>query len=466
MEFRILGPLEVIEDGRTVDVGGAKQSALLAVLLLNANRVVSTDRLIDALWGERSPETAQKALQVYVSQLRKAVGRERILTIGPGYEARVDPGELDLDRFQTLVAAGKPAEALSLWRGQPLADFVYEPFAQAEIARLEELHVAVLEDRIDADLESGRHAVLVGELERLVREHPLRERLCGQLMLALYRSGRQAEALEAYRRVHRNLDEQLGIEPGPALRELERRILNQDESLEGRASVPSRARRRWPAVALAAGALLLAAAAIAALLVTRDSSGGLGAAPPNSVGVIDAATNTIVAAIPVGLRPGPVAAGPGSLWVGNLDDRNLTKIDPQARSVEATISLDNRTPTGLAVGAGALWVAHGLLGELSRIEPQFGRVTHTITVAGPVRVAERKRRDRRRFRLDRVRRLHCRSDPARARAPGRVDPRRLHAFLRRGGRRRRLGRQRRRRHGAALQPDDVRGRAAANTQRG
>ena len=139
VEFRILGPLEVIEDGRTVDVGGAKQRALLAVLLLNANRVVSTDRLIDALWGERSPETAQKALQVYVSQLRKALGRERILTIGPGYQARVDPGELDLDRFQTLVAAGKPAEALALWRGQPLADFAYEPFAQTEIARLEEL---------------------------------------------------------------------------------------------------------------------------------------------------------------------------------------------------------------------------------------------------------------------------------------------------------------------------------------
>ena len=202
-------------------------------------------------------------------------------------------------------------------------------------------------------------------------------------MLALYRSGRQAEALEAYRRVHRNLDEQLGIEPGPALRELERRILNQDESLEGRAPVPSPSRRSWPAVALVAGALLLAAAAVAALLVTRDSSGGLSEVPPNSVGVIDAKTNTIVAAIPVGLRPGQVAGGAGSVWVGNLDDRNLTKIDPQARSVEATISLDNRTPTGLALGAGALWVAHGLLGELSRVEPQFGRVTHTIIVAGP-----------------------------------------------------------------------------------
>jgi DNA-binding SARP family transcriptional activator len=233
MEFRILGPLEVVEDGHTVDVGAAKQRALLAVLLLNANRVVSRDELIEALWGERAPGTAQKALGVYVSQLRKALGRERIRTRAPGYELRLEPGELDTERFEELVSEGRLAEALRLWRGHPLADFAYEPFAQAEIARLEELRLACLEERIDRDLARARHAALVGELEALVRAHPLRERLRAQLMLALYRSGRQAEALEAYQAGRRLLADELGLEPGAALRELQRAILGQDPSLAG-----------------------------------------------------------------------------------------------------------------------------------------------------------------------------------------------------------------------------------------
>ena len=165
MDFRLLGPLEVVENGAAIDVGSAKQRALLAVLLLNANRVVSTDALIESLWGERAPGTAAKALQVYVSQLRKAVGRDRIVTRSPGYELRVEPGELDLDVFEQHVADGEFGEALGLWRGGPLAEFAYEPFAQSEIARLEELELACLERRIDADLAEGEHAVLVGELE-------------------------------------------------------------------------------------------------------------------------------------------------------------------------------------------------------------------------------------------------------------------------------------------------------------
>ena len=231
MDFRILGPLEVVEDGHTVDVGAAKQRALLAVLLLSANRVVSRDQLIEALWGERAPGTAQKALGVYVSQLRKALGRERIRTRAPGYELRVEPGELDLDRFEQLAAAGDLEGALRLWRGPPLADFAYEPFAQSEIARLSERRLALLEERIERDLASGRHAALVGELEALVREHPVRERLRAQLMLALYRSGRQAEALDVYQAGRRLLADELGLEPGAELRELQRAILAQDPSL-------------------------------------------------------------------------------------------------------------------------------------------------------------------------------------------------------------------------------------------
>ena len=232
MEFRILGPLEVLEDGKQVDVGGAKQRALLACLLVHANDVVSTDRLIDALWEDEAPETAQKALQVYISQLRKALGKERLETKAPGYRLRVEPVELDRERFEQLLAKGKPKEALALWRGQPLSEFAYQRFATSDIARLEELRLACIEQRVEQDLEAGRHAALVGELEGLVREHPLRERLRAQLMLALYRSGRQAEALEAYQEARRELVEELGIEPSAELRELQQAILRQDAALD------------------------------------------------------------------------------------------------------------------------------------------------------------------------------------------------------------------------------------------
>jgi DNA-binding SARP family transcriptional activator len=232
MEYRILGPLEVLENGRQVDVGGAKQRALLAILLLHANEVVSTERLIDALWEEQAPETGRKALQVYVSQLRKTLGRERLETTTPGYRLRVTEGELDLERFQRLAAEGRPREALALWRGQPLPEFAYQRFAQPETTRLEELRLACLEERVEADLAAGRHALLVGELEALVEEHPLRERLRAQLMLALYRSGRQAEALEAYQAGRRMLSEELGLEPGAELKELQRAILAHDPRLD------------------------------------------------------------------------------------------------------------------------------------------------------------------------------------------------------------------------------------------
>jgi DNA-binding SARP family transcriptional activator len=235
MEFRILGPLEILEKGERVPVAGSKQRALLAMLLLHANRVVSRNRLIDALWEEQPPETAAKALQVHVSQLRKVLGADRIVTRTPGYLLRVAPGELDLERFERLVEEGdrdQLTQALALWRGQPLADLADERFAQGEIARLEELRLVALEERIEADLALGRDADLVGELEALVAEHPLRERLRAQLMVALYRSRRQAEALEVYQDARRALVEELGIDPGRALRELEQAILRQEPSLE------------------------------------------------------------------------------------------------------------------------------------------------------------------------------------------------------------------------------------------
>jgi DNA-binding SARP family transcriptional activator len=242
MEFRILGPLEVVEDGQALPLGGVKQRALLACLIVRANQVVSSERLIDELWGDAPPRTASKTIHVYVSRLRKELGEGRLVTRAPGYVLRLDSSELDVARFEALLAEARGLEpgraadvlrsALALWRGPPLADLAYEPFAQADIARLEELRLVALEERLEADLGSGRHADLVGELEALVAEHPLRERFRGQLMLALYRSGRQAEALDVYQAARRTLVDELGLEPSSALQRLEKAILQQDRSLD------------------------------------------------------------------------------------------------------------------------------------------------------------------------------------------------------------------------------------------
>ena len=249
MEFRILGPLEVLRDGTVVDLGHAKQRAVLGVLLLHRGDVVSTERLIDELWGESPPPTATKVVQVYVSRLRKALddaAAARVCTQAPGYVFEPGPDVVDADRFESLVAearrtrenddvaeaAANYREALALWRGRALGDLTFESFAANEAERLNELRLEALTERIDCDLRLGRHGELVGELETLVAEHPLRESLRGQLMLALYRSGRQADALEAYIETRRALRDELGLEPGPELRRLEQEILRHDEGLQ------------------------------------------------------------------------------------------------------------------------------------------------------------------------------------------------------------------------------------------
>ena len=262
MEYRVLGSFEVRDGGRLVELGGEKPRALLAILLLYRNQVVSVDRLIDELWGAAPPASAVRTLHGYVSRLRKALngngasaaspdgfgqgsGGGALVTSGRGYVLRVAAGELDLERFRELVERGRDSlaagsleqaaevlgEALGVWRGPPLADFAYEPFAQATIARLEELHLAAIEERVEADLGLGRARELVVELRDLAVRHPLQERLRGQLMLALYRSGRQAEALEAYQDFRRTLSEELGLEPGPGLQQLELAILSRDPTL-------------------------------------------------------------------------------------------------------------------------------------------------------------------------------------------------------------------------------------------
>jgi DNA-binding SARP family transcriptional activator/pimeloyl-ACP methyl ester carboxylesterase len=258
-EIRILGPLEVVAEDGPIDLPGGKERLLLAALVVHANMVVSTDRLIEVLWRDRPPVTAANTLQTYISHLRRALDpgrtarpRNRVLiTREPGYVLAVGPDMIDAVRFEQLVGDARPIvgsapdaaaallrSALSLWRGEPLADFAFEPFARAEITRLTELRLAALEDRIDAELALGDHGALCGELAQLVREHPLRERLSAQLMVALYRSGRQAEALHTYADVRATLAEQLGIDPSPALGRLEAAILRQEPELDPPPTVP------------------------------------------------------------------------------------------------------------------------------------------------------------------------------------------------------------------------------------
>jgi DNA-binding SARP family transcriptional activator len=371
MDFRILGPLEVEADARVLPIGSRQPRALLTILLLDANRVVSRDRLMEALWGDDPPERATNALQVYVSQLRKALGPDVIVTQPRGYLVHVAAGELDLERFESLVAESRhsePAaaarllcEALSLWRGEPLADLADVPYVEGERRRLEELRLGALEARVEGDLALGRHAELVPELESLVREHRLRESLRGQLMLALYRCGRQADALEVYRSGRRLLDEELGLQPDDELQRLERAILNHDPSLESPVAPgdrrPSFAQRR------------------------RASSRTEEPVPPDSVAVIDPQRSGVTGHVRVGRRPVAVAIGHGSIWVANADDGTVSRIDPDRGEVIRTIGI-GAPAIDLAVATDAVWVANGSDGTVSRIDPGADAVVDTIDLRG------------------------------------------------------------------------------------
>ena len=432
MDFRILGPLEVRDGSRRLALGGERQRAVLAILLLHRNEVVSADRLIDELWGEAPPAGARQTLRAYVSKLRRAMvtnggtpavgqGSERepgdgvLVTRGHGYVLEVLPGELDLDRFaeaaergRDALATGRPAdaarllrEALALWRGPPLAEFSYGGFAEAAIAQLEELHLAAVEERVEADLVLGEARELVGELRGLVARHPLRERLRGQLMLALYRSGRQAEALAAYQDFRRTLSDELGLEPGPGLQQLELAILNRDPAVDvpaaaeppgasepGRPVLPAeRARRRRRPAILAVGVLLLAL--VLAVVVVASSGGRAPAAaiPGDAVGAISPSGDAIRTVVPLGSSPSGVAGGDGAVWVASPNQGTVSRIDPAARAVVQTVQVGS-SPTGVAVASGAVWVSDYYGQTVSRIDPSVDRVVQTIPVGnGPEGVA-------------------------------------------------------------------------------
>jgi DNA-binding SARP family transcriptional activator len=374
MEFRILGPLEACDSsGVEIRLPAGRERALLAALLLRRGEVVSTDALVDALWGKRPPSTAPKAVQGYVSHLRRALGDGVLITQSPGYVLRVDVGSIDAERFEQLASEGRRAledadpggalasldAALALWRGPALTDFTFNDFAQSEIQRLNERRVETQENRVEALLELGRHRGLVAELEALVAAHPGRERLRAELMLALYRSGRQSDALEVFRDGRRRAAE-LGLDPGPDLVRLERAILNHDPSLES----PAVARVERSAVAR-----------------RRRASSHAEAQAPDSVAVIDPQRSRVVGHVLVGRGPVALAIGHGSVWVANTDDGTVSRIDPERREVIRTIGI-GAPAVDLAVAADAVWVANGSEGTVSRIDPSADAVVETIDLRG------------------------------------------------------------------------------------
>ena len=410
VEFRLLGPVEVRIGGSVVPFSGAKQRALLALLLLHANEVVPRDRLIDELWGEVSTPNAGHRLETHISRLRKTLELNgQLVSGGGGYALEVDPMLIDAHRFERLLeegrreaAAGQTAEAvrtlreaLSLWRGGALADLAYEPFARSEVERLEELRVAAIEERVDLDLALGRHRDVVAGLDALTAKHPLRERLRAQLMLALYRSGRQPEALEVYQEFRRRLSEELGLEPGPAIQQLELSILNREPALDlaardapSDASPPVRAAAVRPAfrvhrrrlMLLVGAPALLALVLTAVVLATRGGRAGRPAGiPGDAVGAISPSAGAVRAVVPLGTSPSTLAAGDGAVWVANANAGTVSRIDPSTRAVVETIPVGS-SPSGIAVGAGAVWVANNDDETVSRIDPGVNRVVQTIPV--------------------------------------------------------------------------------------
>jgi ABC-type transport system substrate-binding protein/DNA-binding SARP family transcriptional activator len=448
IDYRLLGPIEAGVNGRVLDIGGQKQRTLLAVLVLSADQPVSRDVLVDRLWGERPPAGAQHTLEVYISRLRKtlepAAGGPVVLARPSAYVLQAAGEHIDLRRFERLAGEGRRAlaggapgraaavlrEALALWRGAPLADVGDEPFAQAEIARLEELRAGVLEDRIEADLALSRHADVVSELETLISAYPLRERPYQQLMIALYRCGRQADALAVYQSARRTLAAELGIEPGPGLKCVERAILEQDASLEppvrpqGPPAIIPAAAKRPPSVAATNRARLLTAAGAAVAITFALLLGGSPGsrrpaslkAGPDTVGVVEGSrdaltavvtgigrpggvaygagatwitdtaddrlmqvnhTGQVVNRIPVGRGPAGVAVGDGEVWVANQLDGTISEVNPAAGTPVATIGVGNG-PDAITVGYGSVWVANATDATLSRIDPVSGRVLATI----------------------------------------------------------------------------------------
>jgi DNA-binding SARP family transcriptional activator/streptogramin lyase len=380
LEYRVLGPLEVLRDGRPVALGKGAERALLALLVLHPSRPLSTDELVEALWGERPPPTAREMVRNYVGSARRRLGGDAIETTQHGYLLTAAGESVDLRRFERLARDGRTAfaagdveaaaetleGALALWRGRPLPELDDVPAAAADVRQFEELHAAALEDWFDTQLELDRAPQVVTSLEAFVDEHPYRERPLRQLILALYRSGRQKDALDRFAAARRRLVDETGLEPGPELRDLQVRILRQDPSLDlpvgqMRASpAPPVGRKRR---SLAAAALLAVAGAAAAAAVSLWPRAGPVAVPDRGVLELDQRTGKPVAATRLALEPGPIAVAAGRVWLGDSSAKSLVELQPRRRRVALP-----RVPFALAATSDGVWVANGFDGTLIRVD--------------------------------------------------------------------------------------------------
>ena len=385
----MLGPLEVLVAGERRELEKGNVRALVVLLALDAGKPVASERIVDLLWPQQPPPTAREMVRIYVARARKRLGDEAISTRPGSYVLEADPDSVDALRFERLVKEGSRKleaedaasaaetleQALALWRGPPLPELESLQFVRHEQVRLEELHLEAIESRLDAELELGRAGELVAELEGLVRTHPYRERLRGQLMLALYRSGRQTDALARYREGRNVLADEIGVEPSPELKTLEMAILKQDPGLQRRARQPTagaaipapRARRRRLRVAVLL-ILIVVTAGIAVPLAFLD--GGLRstrAIARNSLGVIDLKSETVAGSLRLEGLPGPVAVDSGHVWVGEGKRGSVLEVDPTKLVLVRSVRITN-FPYRLAAGSGTVWVATGYDGSITRIK--------------------------------------------------------------------------------------------------
>jgi DNA-binding SARP family transcriptional activator len=435
VEYRILGPLEVVDEGEPVSLGRLKERLVLAVLLLHANEFVSRERLIDELWGPAPPPTARKAVNVYVSKLRQTLtrdGHDPIATADGGYRIGVDADQLDAAHVRQLLASAREhgaagelvaaaellREALALWRGPTLAGLLLESHGRDEVAQLDELRLTALMDRIDCDLALGRHEDVLGELHVLVGEYPLRERLRAQQMLALYRADRQAEALAAYQQARDVLVEELGIEPSAALQRLQQAILRHDSSLEtpsGTAAVNgavpaappkpptaepkdassrprARPRRSKPALAVVRRVrlprrwqlalvilLILVATGAAATILSTSSARATPRIVPNSLVRIDPLSGKIVSVVRVGHEPGSIAITPSAIWTANSGDGTVSRYDLRTHSVQSRGTIGSYPYDIVADNAGNVWVSDRA-SSITRLVTGAGATTRGSTL--------------------------------------------------------------------------------------
>jgi DNA-binding SARP family transcriptional activator/streptogramin lyase len=393
LDVRLLGPLTVLVAGRPARLGKGNERLVVALLALNAGRTVTGERIIDVLWPEAPPPTAREMVRIYVARTRKQLGADAVVTRPGGYSLETDPEHVDALRFVRLCAEGsswheegKLAEvvatvdkALALWRGTPLPELT-GPFLEGERARLEELRLTAIEHRFDAELELGHAQKIIAELESLTREHPYRERLRGQLMLALYRSGRQKDALEQFRHARWASVEELGVEPGPDLQNLQKAILTHDPALRlppARSSTPqpsvttgaSGRLRSRTALALAVVALV-AAAAIAAGVTLHGGGSGTSIAS-DSIGLIDAHTGGVHTSLKLAGLPGPIAVANTHIWVGDGERRLVRELDAKTLRATREIALPD-FPYRAVGGFGAVWIANGYDGRVIRIDGSTG----------------------------------------------------------------------------------------------